>query len=205
MPFAFPSHQGLIAPLWRRWPGRFHVLGLCVGAATPDIVDGIMGPIFKGGLGQWLGHTLVGLFVFCVPVGILVTWLMAHSGNWLLKWTQKPWAIWYSTHLIEWNSIPRRIVWKRWFVVFSVWLGALSHLFFDFISHGRFLWLYPWYEDKHFFPEWWYVAWFRLPLPGYRESYPVGPHLMVWLFLGILGAVMLFWPLIWKKTTRNSL
>ena len=42
MPLAFPSHQGLVAPLWRRWPDRYYVLALCIGAAAPDIVDGVL-------------------------------------------------------------------------------------------------------------------------------------------------------------------
>jgi len=181
------------------------VLGLCVGAASPDIVDGTIGPIIKGGLGQWYGHTLVGMVFLCVPAGMLVTWLMAKSGTWLVHWKKRPWSAWYAENVAIWNRTPERVTHPLFFMAFSVLLGAFSHLLIDFISHGQFLWLYPWYENKHFFPEWWYIAWFRIPLPGYQESYPVGPHLMIWLFLGVLGAIMLFWPLLRKKPGRGPL
>ena len=39
MPLAFPSHQGLILPVARRWPAHFDGLALCVGAAMPDVVE----------------------------------------------------------------------------------------------------------------------------------------------------------------------
>ncbi len=71
MPMTFPAHQGLIAPLWRRWPGRFDVVALCVGAAMPDIVDGAIG-IFRGRFGQGIGHSLLGLVLLCVPAGLLI-------------------------------------------------------------------------------------------------------------------------------------
>jgi hypothetical protein len=74
----------------------------------------------------------------------------------------------------------------------SVLIGAFSHLFFDFVSHRNFLWLYPWYEDQRFFPHWWYARWLEIPLPFYREPYPLGPHLVVWTALSCLGAVLFF-------------
>lgn len=170
------------------------MLGLCVGAAMPDVVDGIGGPLFRGSLGQWLGHTLVGLFTLCLTGGILLTWGLAVLGNWLVA--RRGRFAGAGQAIRCWNAAPPGCTGGRFlcFMGFAVWLGTLSHLCIDFISHGQFLWLYPWYVNRHFFPDWWYVAWFWLPVPGYRDPYPVGPHFMVWLFLGLLGAVMLFWP-----------
>ena len=73
-------------------------------------------------------------------------------------------------------------------------VGAFSHLFFDFISHGNFYWLYPWYENPEFFPSWWYARWAELPVPGYRDPYPIGPHFLAWTVLGVAGIVMFFRP-----------
>lgn len=81
------------------------------------------------------------------------------------------------------------------FVALSVCVGAFSHLLFDFVSHGNFLWSYPWYAVPRFFPSWWYVEWFGIPVPGFREPYPFGPHFIVWLFLSLLGIVVLVRPL----------
>ena len=41
MPLAFPSHQGLILPVARRWPAYFDGLAMCVGATMPDVVKAI--------------------------------------------------------------------------------------------------------------------------------------------------------------------
>ena len=54
MPIAFPSHHGFLAPLWRRWPRRFSVLGLWVGAAVPDVIDGTENLAVRGHFQQWI-------------------------------------------------------------------------------------------------------------------------------------------------------
>ncbi len=165
MPLAFPSHQGLIAPLWRRWPQRFTCLGCCVGAAMPDVVDGIIGAA-RGRLGQGIGHGLFGMVALCVPAGLVVHEALA----------------------ARWGRAPRR----RGGWIASRTGGACSHLVFDFVSNGSFLWLNPWYVDERFFPDFWYARWLDVPLPFYAEPYPFGPHLVVWLLLSALGAWMFF-------------
>ncbi len=171
MPLTFPSHQGLVAPLWRRWPETFNALALCVGAAMPDIVDGALA-LYHGSLGQRHGHSLVGLVALCLPLGLLLRWLLARC------W-------------IRLNPGPEDA--KRfWRITLSVSVGSFSHLAFDFISHGDSKWLYPWYETARIFPAWWYSEWFRIPLPLYDTPYSVGPHLVAWLGLSALGIVMFF-------------
>jgi hypothetical protein len=195
MPLTFPSHQGLLAPLWRRWPGRFHVLALCWGAAVPDVVDGALGA-WRGYLGQSYGHSLVGLLCFCLPTGLLLTWLALLAASF---WKDRGRARWLSRavacvdradRLAPGLSRGRRLG----VMAASVLLGGCSHLLFDFLSHGNFLWLYPWYESRHFFPAWWYIRWFEVWAPGYREPYPLGPHFVVWACLSLLGIVLLFRP-----------
>ncbi|HZO12795.1 MAG TPA: DUF4184 family protein, partial [Polyangiaceae bacterium] len=141
MPLAFPSHQGLIAPLWRRWPHRFDALACCVGAAAPDIVDALVG-IARGHLGQGYGHSLIGLFALCVPLGLVV-----NAG---IRAT----ALRFGWKRIHGATKPSLAI-----EVWSLWVGALSHAVFDFISHENFLWLYPWYENREFFPLWWRERW----------------------------------------------
>ena len=120
-------------------------MALCVGAAMPDIVDGAAWP-FRGELGQWLGHSLLG----APPSPTLA-----------------------------------RASW-------SVGIGALSHLFFDFVTHGNFRLLWPWYTNDHAFPSWWYHRWGSIPLPVYKEPYPFAPHTIAWFAMTVLGAVMFF-------------
>jgi hypothetical protein len=187
----------LVAPLWWHWPERFDVLALYVGAAVPDVIDGLAGP-FKGGLGQWIGHSLVGLFALCVPVGLLLTWALRRSGPWVQRVAPSMWNLLVRVSQPS-NAPPRAAIASRWrrlgFVSFSVWVGALSHLVIDFISHGNFLWFFPWYDNPHFFPSWWYTCWFKIPLPGYRDPYSAGPHLVVWVLLGLVGIALFLVPL----------
>ena len=74
MPFAFPSHQGLIAPLWRFRPELFDVPAMFIGAAMPDVIDGIIGA-GRGHLGQGLGHSLIALPLLCIPLGLVFWWI----------------------------------------------------------------------------------------------------------------------------------
>lgn len=194
MPFAFPSHQGLIAPLWRRWPGRFDVLGLCVGAAMPDVVDGFVG-LYRGHLGQSVGHSLIGVALFCVPGGV-VLWIALKSIFQRLPVPARP-GLALRAHRALIGSIP--IENRPLRLLLCLGLGAFSHLFFDLISHGGFEWFYPWFTPGRIFPEWWYTVWFRIPVPGYEQPYPFGPHFLVWAALSVIGIISLFRPLFKKQ------
>ena len=172
MPLAFPSHQGLILPIRQWFPDRIDGVALCVGAAMPDVVDAAAWPI-RGELGQWLGHSLLGVAV-CVPAGLA----LARLARRILpeKWVSR---------LDEGAPASSGIVRAG----LSVAIGSLSHLVFDFVTHGNFLLLWPWYRNDHVFPSWWYHAWGSIPLPVYREPYPFAPHTIAWFTLTIIGAV----------------
>ncbi len=200
MPWGFPSHQGLILPIWARWPRVFHGLALCVGAGVPDIVDGAIG-ITRGRLGQGIGHSLIGLAVLSVPVGLLVTGLIrglwhryvlprrkVRSGtSWfelldetppvLSEGTAQPWRFWPTRKELARQSL-------------SVFVGALSHVFFDFISHATFGLLRPWREVPNWFPAWWRHRWGSIDLLVYENPYPIAPHTLVWFALSVGGAVL---------------
>lgn len=200
MPLSFPSHQGLIAPLWRRWPHRFDMPALFVGAAMPDVVDGLVG-VYRGHLGHGIGHSLIGLVFLCIPLG-LVMWFGLHA---LERLSPVPagsnivFRTWRHGVDSMRASLPPSAFARHWrFVLASLLLGCFSHFVFDSISHGGFRWFYPWWPNVRVFPDWWYTVWARLPVPGYRKPYPVGPHLMVWIALSVIGAVMLFYPIFRK-------
>ena len=142
-----------------------------MGAAAPDIVDGLIG-IARGRLGQGHGHSLVGLVALCVPVGLVVN-AAIRAAALRFGWTRI--ATMAPSFAIE---------------VWSLWIGALSHAFFDFISHENFLWLYPWYDNPEFFPLWWRARWLEVALPFYAAPYPIGPHFVVWMILNVVGALM---------------
>ena len=202
MPLIFPSHQGLILPLAQRWPRHFDVPALCVGAAMPDVVDGFLG-LFRGHLGQWYGHTLLGTFVLCVPGGIILTWLLMIIATYLSQRFDLIRNIHLSLSRLAQSSALQGDTpltgWMRYrpvFVSVSILVGALSHLLWDFVSHGNCLWFYPVYENIHVFPSWWYTVWLEIPLPFYADPYPFGPHLVSWIVLSLLGAILFFGPVL---------
>ena len=135
MPLIFPSHQGLILPVWRKWPDLFNGLAVCVGAAMPDVVDGIV-DVYRGSLGQLYGHSLVGLFLFCLPGGLVLTRLIEYFGKRVYKFGAAARPLlrmigrigYYIERL---NYMPERISRsrKRYLVLsFSICIGTFSHL-----------------------------------------------------------------------------
>ena len=172
MPLAFPSHQGLILPLWRRFPRAIDGVALCVGAAMPDVVDGLAWG-FRGELGQWLGHSLIGIGV-CVPIGLC--WYRSRGGSrrergWRASTRGRPPPL----------ARPRgRFARDR----------RPLHIAFDLVTHGNFLLLWPWVPNESIFPDWWYHAWASIPLPVYREPYPIAPHTLSWIVLTLIGVVL---------------
>lgn len=200
MPFAFPSHQGLIAPLWRRWPGLFDVPALFIGAAMPDVVDGIIGAA-RGHLGQGLGHSLIALPLFCLPGGLVLWWLARVAcRNLSLCRCDNFWTRAWNAGLVSVQAPPAPGTRLRQAVVIglSMGMGVFSHLLFDLISHGGFVWFYPWMPKTKIFPAWWYIVWTEVSVPGYKQ-YAIGPHFLMWIFLGVLGIVLLFYPYLRKE------
>jgi hypothetical protein len=198
MPLAFPSHQGLVLPLGRRFASSCDALALCVGAAMPDVVDGAIG-LGRGHLGQTLGHSLGGLVGLCVPAGLLLTWLLRLLGPPVRRSPAVDRVIRTLARGLP-DSRPASAAKLRAearlspFVVAStsVAIGVLSHLFFDLLSHGTIVWLEPWVGPVHIWPDWWTVAWFHVNLPGYAEPYPFGPPEIVWLGLSVGGVGLFF-------------
>ena len=198
MPLGFPSHQGLLAPLWRRWPASFSVLALWVGAIVPDVVDGAENIAVRGRFEQWIGHTLLGATVVGVPVGLLLTAAGRRAARRSAPATGGGPTLRALHRLAGWiraidnGALPRPAALR--FDAFSVWIGALSHVFFDLLSHERSRLLWPFASDPAWFGEWWRRAWVRVSAPGYPD-YPIGPHFVGWLALSLVGAVLfLAWP-----------
>jgi hypothetical protein len=193
MPMTFPSHQGFVAPLWRCWPGRFDVAALCVGAALPDLVDGIIG-LWRGHFGQGIGHSLVGVAVLGLPVGMLARHLVCRAVRRLTPLEGGGFPSY------AWNSGVATLAaaagpWRK--VVMSLVVGALAHLLFDLVSHGHFPWLIPWVPKVAIYPDWWYDEWLRLPLPWKPEGRKLGPHATIWLLLSLWGAWLFLSP-VWQ-------
>ena len=174
MPAGFPSHQGLILPLWRRFPREIDGVALCVGAIVPDLVDA---PLRPGGPGQWAGHSLVGLFTLCLVAGLALSRLARRAlpARWIAR--------------LDEGAPPAPGAGRE---ALSVLIGAASHIAFDFVTHGNFWLLWPWLDNPRVFPEWWYYTWMTFRCPPYREPIRVAPHFISWLLFSIAGVVLFF-------------
>jgi len=198
LPVAFPSHQGLLAPLWRLWPERFSILALWVGALVPDVIDGLENIVVRGEFRQWVGHSLLGASLVGVPVALVLTHLLRRAirriGLRRSRDRRRGWpkrlALWLALHD---NAAPTRPSWLRT-EVFSAWVGAISHVIADMITHEHSRLLWPFAIDPHWLGSWWSSAWTHVSAPGYPD-YPIGPHFVAWVLLTIGGAVAFFrWP-----------
>ncbi len=192
MPMTFPAHQGLILPVIRRRPNSFDALALSVGAAMPDITDTILSFPLNGYFKQWYGHSLIGIFTLDLGLGLLITWLIAMLGSRLFRYREVPRYLQTFFTKTPPGDVPEgasgktRVPLRLW--SFSVFIGILSHIGFDLISHDTNLLLYPWVENPRWYPAWWYKVWFRLrPLHMFGRSYDVGIFSIIWGLLTLIG------------------
>ncbi len=138
----------------------------------PDVVDALAWPV-RGELGQGMGHSLVGVVIACLPLGLVLEQLVR-------------------------RFVPRRFLArldgetrpKLGLACSSIAVGALSHDLFDLVTHANFPLLWPWGKGLDPFPSWWSRPWARIPLFVYREPYPLAPHTIVWAILSVLGVVL---------------
>lgn len=175
MPVAFPSHQGVILPLWRRFPRAIDGVAVSVGAAMPDVIDALAWP-YRGKLGQWMGHSLVGTLA-CVAVGVPLVLLCRRilPARWIANLDR---------------GAPDRPTLGR--MLLSLALGSLSHVFSDLVTHANCLLFWPGPEPD-IFPAWWSRAWTHVALPIYDEPYPIAPHWVSWALFTIGGAIAFVW------------
>lgn len=189
MPLAFPSHPGLLAPLVERYSSRLVVTDVWFGAMAPDIFDGVANLVARGHLGQWMGHSLIGTLAFSTPLALVLAWLSrrlaAFGARRLGPETRVArWCAW----LVAIHPRPLRSLGAS---IGSALLGAVSHVFFDLVSHNGSMLLWPFRDDPAWFGAAWHTAWVRVTVPGYTD-YPIGPPFVVWIALSVVGAVLFF-------------
>ena len=190
MPFTFPSHPGLVLPLWVRRPERYDAVALTVGSVIPDLVDHPIAwlthrPDFK------LVHGLAGLAVIGIPLSMLIV----AAVNPLCRRLLASPAVARSPRAASWidRLVAKPFRWRR--SLASVAVGGFSHLVFDAPSHWRFEWLAPWIriDLPAVLPPIFSRPWVRLPLPGFQRPWAIWPFDLVWLGLTALGALLFVW------------
>jgi hypothetical protein len=141
MPFTI-SHTAVVLP-FSRWLARWQILSAAtIGAMVPDF------RIFFPGMPRWETHSMVALFTFCLPVGLITYWLFQG----LIKTPiievlpEGPYARWRP---LAAQANIRSI--RQWLLAAAGMLaGALTHLIWDAFTHvgGRGVRLFPVLDDS---------------------------------------------------------
>ncbi len=126
MPWTF-AHPAAVLPL-RRWcPRRLSFLGLVVGTCTPDLGY----HLHRFDIAT-LAHTLAGLFIVCLPSGVLLAVLLQRFARLLIQ----PLPRRHRDALAPLTSDRWPQGGRAWLAMAaSVWLGALTHVVWDAFTH----------------------------------------------------------------------
>ena len=139
MPVTFFAHQAPVLPIARRWPQLTDGIALVAGSMAPDMAYVLNGSRFS----VW-AHGFPAVVLFCVPVTLLVSWLIARAVSPVL-WDHLPQAGPLRLHDYRGMSVHR----FRWVVAsVSALIGALSHVLLDHFTHewGWFARHIDWYS-----------------------------------------------------------
>jgi hypothetical protein len=138
MPFTF-SHPAIVLPL-NYLPARYISLtGLVVGSMVPDFEYFIR---FKAG--SEISHTLLGVFIFNLPLGILLTFLFHNVvRDSLIENLPSFFRNRFSSYKdFNWNHHFKK---KYVIISLSLIIGAFSHIAWDSFTHesGIFVQMFP--------------------------------------------------------------
>src|SRR5438067_1960438 len=130
MPCTFFSHQAAVLPLKMARPQWFSGTALVIGSMAPDFEFAL-----NGRTGWGLGHSLTGQFLFCLPVTLLLTWLVT-------RLVARPLALHLpeggAFHLRDFHVLSETSRRPRYWlkVAPSALLGSFSHIGWDSFTHS---------------------------------------------------------------------
>ena len=139
MPFTFLAHQAPVLPLklWRpRW---FSGAALAIGSMAPDFDKFLDGPDASR-----YGHTLAGQVVYCLPLSLVIYWLLTRiAAPPLARFLPDLGALHLRDYAASLATVRPRHEWLL--VATSVLVGSASHVAFDGFTHAdpRVVALFP--------------------------------------------------------------
>ncbi len=123
------AHPAIVLPLRKAGPKFFSLSGLIIGSMSPDFEY-----LMAFNLQDKIAHSFFGILLFCLPAGLLV-YCCYHSmiRNPLIQ-NLPPFLKGRFLHVVSFKSLD--YLKKRWYVlIYSILLGALSHLIWDSFTH----------------------------------------------------------------------
>lgn len=128
MPFTL-AHPAIILPIKRHYPHLFSITGLIAGSIAPDIEG-----IYTLGFHRGVSHTILGIFLVDLPIGIIISVIFHHIIKQpLLKYSFgyfKRRGIAYST--LDWRKYCLSHPYK---VCLSILVGICLHIIWDYLTH----------------------------------------------------------------------
>jgi len=123
MPFTL-AHPAAALP-FRRWCPRYlDFSALVVGCLVPDLATSMTDYL------EYFSHTILGSFIFCLPVGLLTLWIFRQVRTPLISTLPNPHRdILLSIRTVAPNSLIQDIV--------SLLLGSWLHIAWDSFTHGH--------------------------------------------------------------------
>jgi len=158
MPFPL-AHPAATLP-FRRWcPRYFDFSALVVGSLVPDLASSIDHL-------EYFSHTILGSFVFCLPLGLLTLWILRQVRAPLIATLPNPHrAVLLSFRAVAPNSLIQ--------IMASLLLGSWLHIAWDLFTHDH-SWLVR------------YSVLSSVTIEGVRLNH------LVWLLSSIIGVAILF-------------
>lgn len=157
MPFPL-AHPAATLPL-RRWcPRYFAFSALVVGSLVPDLAASIDD-------WEYFSHTILGSFVFCLPVGLLTLWILRQVGGPLVATLPSP----HREVLLPFCVAPPNSAIQ---MIMSLLLGSWLHIVWDLFTHD-----YSWLVRHSVLSS--------VTVKGLRLNH------LVWLFSSVIGVAIL--------------
>ena len=131
MPFT-SSHPAIVLPLAYLLPKYVSMAGLVTGSLMPDFEY-----FFRMEPKSTLSHTIVGILLFCLPVGLLSSYVFHNIiRNTLID--NLPLFLKARFFKIKQFNWDRQFI-EHWFVeMVSIIVGACSHILWDSFTHGQY-------------------------------------------------------------------
>ena len=130
MPFTI-SHIAAVVPLWKKTPKYFSFTGLVAGSMAPDFEYFVRMTLY----GHY-GHTISGIFIFDLPMGILIYALYHGIVRYqMIRHFPRVLYVRFSRYLhTDWDIYLRD---RYGTVILSVLAGVLTHLVWDGFTHDE--------------------------------------------------------------------
>lgn len=183
MPATFLAHQAPVLPIVRRWPHLVDGVALAVGTMAPDLAYVVAGSRFAV-----LAHEWSGLVTFCVPVTLVVSWIIVRVLAPVVPCYLPDLGCF---HLRDYRALSdHRFGMLRTPVCALV--GAATHVALDHLTHG-----WGWFA-RH-------LDWYRDPIIEFEVLGRLVTPYRLAQYVGhvVLSALTIWW--LWRAGARRWL